>query len=278
MYSCVKPLPVDIPQMESKLAINSQIIPNQIILVSVTKTFTSLYQQDQIDSNLSNPTGLDLLVNHALVTVTHQNKIDTLQQLVNGIYASSNTTFINNDSYTLHVYDSVSMQEISSTTTMMPYVNVDAILPYKNISGKDTSINMKFTINDDPTQNNYYFISIAKTNKTSGSVTLPSNILNIFNKSSFIYLYTDNDAVNGKLEFDIPATIGTSITRTDTVILQVANIAEGYYKYLTSFKKTSNVINQLTGEPINLPTNILNGHGYFSAHFPYLDFKVLSNY
>jgi Domain of unknown function (DUF4249) len=278
MQSCVKPLDVVVPQMESKLAINSQIISNQVVLVSVTRTFTSLYQQNNIDTALSNPVGLNLLVASAFVTVSHKNIIDTLQQIAPGIYASAQTTLMDNDSYVLNVYDSVSKQSVSSTTTKMPFVNVDAIAPFKNINGTDTSINIACTINDDAAIENYYFISIAKTNKTSGGIDLPGNIQQIFNKSSYIYLYTDKDAVNGKLKIDLAATNAATVSKTDTVLVQVANIEKGYYQYLTAFKKTTAVINQLTGEPINLPSNIYNGYGYFSAHFPYLQFIDLSKY
>ena len=55
----------------------------------------------------------------------------------------------------------------------------------------------------------------------------------------------------------------------DTLIVQVARIDEGYFKYLQTYKRTGYLINQLTGEPINLPTNIQTGYGYFAIYKPH---------
>jgi hypothetical protein len=276
--SCVKPIPVEIAQMEPRLAVNSQIIPNELIVVSVTRTFTSLYKQSESDSNATNPLAFDILVPHALVTITNNNTIDTLQQIADGIYASTNINLVNNGTYQLNVYDSSSKQQVSANTKMMKPAVVESITPVKVIAEKDTSIEITFEIADDATEKNYYFVSVLKTNKTSGNLGLPPAIQNIFNKSSYIYLYTDEKAKNGKITEKFSTTNAVGIKKSDTVLIMVANIEEKYYQYLTAFNKSNNILSQFTGEPINLPTNIVNGFGYFSAHFPYIDYIELAKY
>ena len=54
----------------------------------------------------------------------------------------------------------------------------------------------------------------------------------------------------------------------DTLVVQVCRVDGGYYKYLQAYKRTGYLINQLTGEPINLPTNVQTGYGYFALCKP----------
>ena len=63
-----------------------------------------------------------------------------------------------------------------------------------------------------------------------------------------------------------------NVKRTDTIAVTLSNISEGYYKFLSTYLKSGNIINQITGEPIDYPTNVNNGYGYFSAHYP--DVKI----
>ena len=75
-------------------------------------------------------------------------------------------------------------------------------------------------------------------------------------------LYSSKDAVNNKLM----KTITLSAAGSDTIDVEIAKIDGGYYKYLDAYIKTGYLVNQLTGEPVNLPSNMSNGYGYFTMH------------
>jgi hypothetical protein len=273
-HSCIKPIPIEVPQMKPKLAINSQIIPNQVVLVSVSKTFTSLFRTT--DSGVDQ-SGFDFFVPHAFVTVSYAGKVDTLTHLAEGFYASVNTLLTPNSTYTLFVYDSISKESISAITTMKSLVDVPKVQPVKKIIGKDTSFTIDYTIKDNPAEENYYFVSLSRTNQIAGPIGVPSQVTNLFTKSTYLYLHTDDDAQNGLInkQIDIKS---TNITASDTVMVLVANIDKEFYKYLNAFKKSGSVITQLTGEPINFPTNVNNGYGFFSAHFPNIHYFELGKY
>jgi hypothetical protein len=53
------------------------------------------------------------------------------------------------------------------------------------------------------------------------------------------------------------------------VLVHLAKIDKGYFDYLSAYEKSGNILSQLTSEPISLPTNIVNGYGYFTLYQPY---------
>ena len=61
----------------------------------------------------------------------------------------------------------------------------------------------------------------------------------------------------------------------DTMVVSLSNISEGYYRYLSLRQKVStNILGLIFGEPINYPTNVQGGLGYFSTHFRYKHIKI----
>ena len=62
------------------------------------------------------------------------------------------------------------------------------------------------------------------------------------------------------------------VKATDTVALVLSNISKGYYEFLTAYQRAGGWFNQLSGEPINYPTNIEGGFGYFNAYYP--DYRI----
>jgi hypothetical protein len=77
-------------------------------------------------------------------------------------------------------------------------------------------------------------------------------------------LLTDADAKGDIIDKSFELLVSPS----DTVVVTVGKIENHYFKYLDAYKRTGYLINQLTGEPINLPTNISGGFGYFSLFVP----------
>jgi hypothetical protein len=56
----------------------------------------------------------------------------------------------------------------------------------------------------------------------------------------------------------------------------LANISKGYYEFLSAYRKSNQLIYQLLGEPVTLPTNVIIGYGYFSTYNPSLRIVDLS--
>ena len=54
----------------------------------------------------------------------------------------------------------------------------------------------------------------------------------------------------------------------DTAVVMFSNISEEYFRFLDARARGGNIISSVTGEPINHPTNVQGGYGYFNTHNP----------
>jgi Domain of unknown function (DUF4249) len=268
--ACTKPLPIEVPQLEPKLVVNCQIIPDQIIVVSLTKSFTGLY-----DANKDTTSKFDILVPNGFVTISYDNKVDTLNQLSDGFYVSLNTDLKPNTTYKLFAYDSLTKQTVTAETRMMPRAELKDLKFNRLINGTDTSYEVEYSLTDASTQNDYYYVTISKLNKSLNTPAIPPAISKLFFKTTKLFLHPDAQAQNGIIKGRDLLIGPLGFKPGDTVSVLVAQIDEGYFKYLNAFQRSGSVLNQLTGEPINFPTNIKNGYGYFAAHPSKIYLKTL---
>ena len=102
MLSCI-PDPLDVesvPTVTPELVVSTQIIPDQSLLVLLTRTFGALDASDDSDPAAL----LELIaVNDALVTVEGPNGTDTLPSLGNGTYGGVFIPFKADETYHLSV-------------------------------------------------------------------------------------------------------------------------------------------------------------------------------
>ena len=64
----------------------------------------------------------------------------------------------------------------------------------------------------------------------------------------------------------------------DSIAVTLSNISKNYYNYLVLRNESGSLYNQLNLEPLNYPTNVVNGYGFFNAHIPDIYFDDLSLY
>jgi hypothetical protein len=272
---CTKPLSISVPQAPTKLSISSQVIPDNTVLVSVTKSFTSLYDNTKDTSAF----GFDIFVAHALVTIKYNGIIDTLDKLVEGVYASTEITLAANNTYELYVYDSLTKESVTAVTTMQPPISLDSIGKVSFIDtigggGKlDTTVGISFSLTDGPSAEDYYLISLTKTSSTNLQIPLPGKLVNSLNQGSSFALFTDDDVENGKINKVIKQNFEFPFSKNDTMLVMASRIDRPYFNYLTALKRKGNFLNQIVGEPINVNGNIVNGYGYFSAVIP--DIRII---
>ena len=278
-YSCTpKPIDITINKFEPKLVVSSQIIPGSIMIVSLTKSFSALSNTESTDTSVSNNFLQGVLVKNAVVTVSHGNKIDTLSMISPGIYASLNILQENYGFYVLKAKDPQSGMEVTASSTLLPKVTFDTITPVITKGMKDTAISIKYTLLDNPNEDNWYVINYIKKNHTTSGANLDIN--NAFSLGSNkilteFELLSDKTFENHKFEQE---TILTDVNPSDSIAVTIANISEGYYQFLTAYKRAGSVFNQFTGEPINYPTNVTGGYGYFNTHYPDVHYFYLKNY
>ncbi len=272
-----KPIDIDVPPARPKLVISSQIIPNKIILVSVTRSFSALENKHDNDS-LSQGFLDSLFVANAFVTVSYLGQTDTLSMISPGLYGSMNTLLYNYGAYNLYVKDVVEGLEVSASTTLLPQVKFDTVYPVIVKNPGDTIVNMHLELSDNVSLVNYYVINyVKKLNNANSSGTDINQIFSNGNNSFQTYFDLLDDASfnNGKYSLDKKL---ETVTAHDSIAVMVSNISKSYYDFLSAYKRAGSFFNQLTGEPINYPTNINNGYGFFNAHYPAIQFFDLKNY
>lgn len=269
--SCIpKPLDIKIDPPKPKLVVSSQIVPGTIMFVALTKSFSALSTTAHKDS-LSNNYVDSIVTNNAFVTVTHSGKIDTLHMLVPGIYASLDTLIDNYGTYTLYAKDPARNLEVRATTTLLPQVLFDTIIPKVDKGPKDTIVGVDFTFTDLPGVDNYYVVSYFL-KRSGGSSNIDIN--NYFNRGSNQLTAMDifSDKTFTQPSFTYSRKFEGLVKATDTVAVVLSNISKGYYEFLTAYQRAGGWFNQLSGEPINYPTNVEGGYGYFNAY--YNDYRI----
>jgi hypothetical protein len=277
-FSSCQPDPIDIgvAPAPAKLVVTSQIIPGQTMIVGLTRSFSALSSEGNggaIDS-----TFLDsVLVSGAQVTVRHPGGRDTLFEIAPGIYASINVLLSSYGSYTLYAKDVITNLEVTAATQLLPAVDFDSIVPVFTYTPGDTTIFIHYEITDLPTESNYFVLNYYRLNRDTSASFDPNTFFQRGQNQLVAFdLISDTDFdQNGRLTRDRElTTVGTS----DTIAVTLSHITKGYYEFLTAYKRSGSLLNQLTGEPINFPSNVEGGYGYFNAHFPSVRFFNLRDY
>lgn len=257
---CVpKPLEIDVDQAPPRLVVTSRVVPDQTMLVSVTKSFSALIQEDETDDLLD-----QLLVERARVTISYRDQVDTLFHADSGFYVSLNTPQFINENYTLSVFDSASGLSISAQSKMLERVDFDSISLSTRIDGIDTAIFYELSFADVPGEN-FYLLSVYR-KLGEKRLDIPENfgpeqgeVLTetvVLSDREFKETYS----LRGELE---------GFNLSDTVAFSLSNVSETYYDYLVLRGKSETSLTSLiTQEPISYPTNVEGGYGFFLTQNP----------
>ncbi|MEO5642427.1 MAG: DUF4249 family protein [Bacteroidia bacterium] len=276
LISCQpKPIDIDVPPAEERLVIASQILPNSIMVVGLTRSFSPLDPAGH-DDTLQNDFLDRILVADAIVTVTHPSGTDTLYMITPGIYASINVLLVDYGIYTIHAKDPATGLEVTATTELLPRVFFDSIQPYKQVVLGDTVPFVHYELSDYGAASDYYVVCYYRKSQDTSAFDLNSYFSQGTNQLNAFDLITDQDFdVHGKLTRNNQL---NDVSNTDTIAVTVSHITKGYYEFLSAYKRSSSLFNQLSGEPINYPTNVEGGYGYFNTHFPEVRIFALINY
>ncbi len=269
------PIDIDVQPAEERLVIASQILPNSIMVIGLTRSFSPL-DPDGHEDTLQNDFLDRILVADAIVTVTHPSGTDTLYMLTPGIYASINVLLEDYGSYTVHAKDPLTGLEVTATTELLPPVAFDSIRPYKQLVDGDTTPFIHYELSDYGAAADYYVVCFYRKSQDTSAFDINDYFNRGSNQLNRFDLITDQDFnQNGKL---IRNTQLADVSTIDTIAVTVSHITKGYYEFLTAYKRSSSLFNQLSGEPINYPTNVEGGYGYFNTHFPEVRIFELRNY
>jgi len=101
-FACMpQPLEIDLPPFEEEIVVFSQVIPDQVMTVALTKTISALDFSEEEGDSLTQNVFDGLLVSDAIVSIAYRDQLDTLFPVINGVYASINSPQFINEIYTL---------------------------------------------------------------------------------------------------------------------------------------------------------------------------------
>lgn len=260
------PLPIEIEQAEPQLVVASQVVPNQLMLVMLSKSFGAL-EFSESDSTAAEDLLDQLAVDSAIVTIEHQGNTDTLFELTSGVYLSFGLNQTVGGTFRLEVQDTTTGLTAFAETTMMEQARIDTVILRKDSIADFPFVEVETHFTDLP-GDNFYVLNYYDNIVVEGD-TLPFALdSNIHAESRLVrdIEFQDNQIIFTHQLFDWPS---------DTVIVSLSNVEEGYFDYLTARERGGSGFAGALGEPITYPSNVSSGYGYFTSHYPHLFPAVL---
>lgn len=264
LVSCLPdPLEVkSVPDPAVQIIVSTQIIPDQSLIVLLTRTFGALEASDNSDPLAL----LDIIaVNDAVVTIEGPHGKYTLNSLGNGLYGGVVVPFEAGDQYQLHI-KSDELGEAHATTVVqsrVAFANIDAELFYNGYN--DTLAQITYSL-EDSAERNFYMINVQE-------VERKDVIENLLNPQAFTVLVPDYE-FNGRLFEEQFRVFPRDYQPGDTIAISLSNISEEYYEFMKLRIDNRFSIVELVSEPVNYPSNVVGGKGYFNLYLPDVRFFV----
>jgi hypothetical protein len=257
LLSCLpEPLPVDdIPKLETKIVVSSQIIPNTGLVVFVSRSIGALDAGD--DSDPENLVA-QIAISDAVVTLSVNDNLDTLQNLGNGLYGNIILDWQNNVGYTLTV-NTTSLGSVSAITRLLDFVSFNEVSATIFDNGFDSLAQISYRLTD-PKGENYYMINVQRFRSSQ-------ELSSLVNPRIFTRLF-DDKAFDGEEKAETFNVLFQEFSEGDSIAVSMANISKSYYDFLKVRSDNRFSFVEFAGEPINYPTNVQGGYGFFNLHTP----------
>lgn len=264
MMSCIPdPLEVtDIPSNTPKIVVSSQLIPGQVVAVLLTKSIGALDANDNSDPQLLLN---QIAITDATVFLESEFGKNNLTSLGNGLYGLAGATLSPGYPYTLHVI-SPSMGEVTATTVVKSQVRFRNVSARLYPAGRDTLAEVDYGLRD-PLGINYYMINAQH---LSGE-NLQERLLN----PNLTTLLVDDSQFEGGIKEDNFKVLSRRLREGDTLAVFLANINKDYYDFMQLRVDTRFGFVDFVGEPVNYPSNVNGGLGFFNLYVPDVRFFIL---
>lgn len=269
---------IDIPQAEPRLVVNSQVVSEDLFLLHLGKSFGALEFSDNSGDQLTEEFLSQLLVENAQVELSHSGGKTELINFGSGFYAGVGLNLQEQEFYQLQVKDSTSGLEVFSSSQVLPMANWESLeFDYEYISyefNNSTTIDSVLVLKvafQDFADENYYMINAYNISDFEDNTSGDDILLNRSADPVYIYsdqLYTDN-IIRDTLRLG-------NFRQGDTVAFALAHITKDYYNYLSTRERSDNsFFANLLQEPVNYPSNIEGGYGFFNLSRPRVELRVL---
>jgi len=263
--SCL-PEPLDvkgIPVVKPQIVVSTQIIPDQSVIVLLTKTFGALDASDDSD-----PEELlkQIAIDDAIVTIAGPKGTYELEPLENGLYGGLIIPFEASEQYELKV-NSESLGQVSAVTTVKPLVSFDDIKAELVFNGFDDTLAQITYQLADPVEQNWYMLNVQQIER--------DDILDdLLNPRAFTRLMGDQN-FNGRIHKETFRVFPRDFIPGDTIAVLLSNIGKDYYDFIDLRLDNRFSFVEYLGEPVNYPSNVKGGKGFFNLYIPDVKLFVL---
>lgn len=268
-----EPIEVELNKYEPQIVVASQVVPNYVMMIGLTRSFTVLSNAGYQGAGDS-ATFADLLIDSALVTIESQGGVDTLFLVSPGLYGSLKKLENSGGAYHLKVIDYDLNQTATAISIMKENVALNSVITSLNVEDGDTSININLDFKDVANESNFYVLSVYSRNSNKGVLDVNNFFDNGSNNIEYQELIEDKNKDGNIFEREINL---KSVSTKDSLMVLLSNISEGYYDFLESRERSGNFLSEITNEPVNYPSNVNNGIGYFNTHYPSIRFFDLKD-
>ena len=258
------PLDIILQEYEPSLVVASQVLPGKIMFIGLTRSFTVLSDAGSKGYGDSS-TFANLLVDSAFVSIEHGGQVDTLFKISPGLFASPTPLDNPGTNYTLKVTDYLLNKSATASAEMLANVKFDTVYPVVINNLNDTIVTIHAELINNPNDNNFYMVNVYSREILKNGLDLNSFFNNGENKIQSTVLYKGADLKKIDFKIDIELELAGP---GDSVAVALSNISEDYYDFLKKREKGRDVFTELTNEPINYPSNVKGGLGFFNTHFP----------
>jgi hypothetical protein len=251
----------DVPLPEEQVVVGSQLIPDQFITLTLTKNFTAL--EAGLDSDLE-AVITDLLLTGVDPTIRVDGQDYPMVELLDGIYAVDDLPQEPGTLYTLSFINPINLDSTSAQALALPFIGFSSLDPVLDYTEFDSLLRVQFSI-EDPPGPNWYMVN-------AQAVGMSIDL----GRRPFTQLYTDEGS-DGEVIEDQFTVLFRDFTEEDTVLISMANVSEEYFKFLELRGNQQFLLIEELGEPVNYPTNVRNGLGFFNVHLPDIRIYVLDD-
>ncbi|MBL0742067.1 DUF4249 domain-containing protein [Chryseolinea lacunae] len=265
LWGCMpEPLAVEgLPSLKPQIIVSSQIIPDQSLVVLLTKSFGALDAGEDSDAQAL----LDqIAVTDASVTITGPQGTYTLQALALGIYGGVSIPFQEGESYELRA-KSETLGEVTAVTTVRRQVSFEDISADLVFDGYDDTVAQVTYSFNDPAEKNWYVVN-------SQRIRLNDLENNLLDPNAFTKVIDDVD-FNGGGHAETFRGFRQNFHTGDTLLVSLSNVSEDYYSFIRLRLDNRYSFSQFLSEPVNYPSNVTGGKGFFNLYVPDIRLFVL---
>ena len=253
--SCLPdPLEVkNVPQVDQKIVVSSQLIPDTGVFILLTKSIGALDASDDSDPRILLA---QIIIEDAEVHIESNGKSYPLSYAGNGVYTTASMDVVAEAEYTLFV-NSPTFGSVKATTKVKPLVQFTDITTEMYIAGRDTLANINYSFSDG-LEKNWYMINAQHITTEN----LEDRILDPRVTTKML----DDAEFNGESKSDNFRILFDEVKPGDTISIILSNVNEDYYKYMKLREDTRFGLAAALGEPINYPSNVEGGLGFFNLY------------